>query len=401
MQQAAVLGAGNIGRGFVGQLFCEAGWKVTFLEIDQTLIRALATDGSYPHVTVSNTESVRRLIGPVTAVDSTDRVAAVAVLVAADAAATALGARELPQVIPLLAEAIRQRIDAGRPPLNLLLCENLHGAAGIARTLLAEQLPDLSADVLEANIGLLETSIGRMIPAPDPSLLAVEPTLIRAEPYKRLPYDATAVRGEPLLVPGLIGITDIPFDFYADRKLYVHNMGHALTAYLGERAGVTYVWEAVSIPIVRYLVRAAMVESAVALSVRYGQPSTPLLEELDGLLHRFGNRALGDTVARVGRDPIRKTAAGDRLVGAYAAAVAQHVPTRHLSLAVAAGADALRRHEGWSDSQIREHLAKGIGALTDAQSELLAAQIAELAAGFDLQRQIDLIDATYEPARVL
>jgi hypothetical protein len=37
--------------------------------------------------------------------------------------------------------------------------------------------------------------------------------------------------------------------------------------------------------------------------------------------------------------------------------------------------------------------------LTDAQSELLAAQIAEFAAGFDLQRQIDLIDATYEPAR--
>ncbi len=248
MQQAAVLGAGNIGRGFVGQLFCEAGWKVTFLEIDQTLIHRLAADGSYPHVTVSNTESVRRIIGPVTAVDTQDMNASVGVLVAADAAATAVGARVLPQVIPLLAEAVSRRIEAGRPPLNLLLCENLHGAASIVRSLLVAALPNVSADVLDANVGLLETSIGRMIPAPDPSLLAGEPTLIRAEPYKRLPYDATAVRGEPLFVPGLVGITDIPFDFYGDRKLYVHNMGHALTAYLGERAGVTYVWEAVAIP---------------------------------------------------------------------------------------------------------------------------------------------------------
>ena len=401
MHQATIFGAGNIGRGFIGQLFCEAGWRVTFLDVDPTLVGTLASTGSYPHVTVSTTESVRTVIGPVTAIDSRDTEAAVEALVAADAAATAVGARVLPRVVPLLAEAITRRIDRGRPPLNLLLCENLHGAAGVVRALLAEQLPDLPAEALDANVGLLETSIGRMIPAPDASLLAAEPTMIQAEPYKQLPYDAAAVRGEPLLVPGLVGIKDIPFDFYGDRKLYVHNMGHALTAYLGERAGVTYVWEAITIPALRYLVRAAMVESALALSLGYGQPLPPLLEHVDDLIHRFGNRALGDTVERVGRDPIRKTAARDRLLGAYAAAVSQHLPTRHLSLAVAAGADALRRHEGWSDSQIQDHLASGTGVLTDAQSELLTAQIAGLAEGFDLRRQIDLIDATCEPSRVL
>jgi hypothetical protein len=92
---------------------------------------------------------------------------------------------------------------------------------------------------------------------------------------------------------------------------------------------------------------------------------------------------------------------GDRLLGAYTAASAQQVPTRHVSLAVAAGADALRRHEGWSDTQIQDHFGWGTGVLADAQSELLTAQIAELADRFDLQRQIDLIDATYEPSRVL
>jgi mannitol-1-phosphate 5-dehydrogenase len=209
MQQATVFGAGNIGRGFIGQLFCEAGWMVTFLDVDPTLVGALASEHSYPHVTVSTSESVRTVIGPVTAIDSRDA-AAVDALVAADAVATAVGARVLPRIVPVLAEAISQRIEDGRPPLNVLLCENLHGAAEFVRAILAAQLPQLPPDMLDANVGLLETSIGRMIPAPDPSLLAAEPTMIQAEPYKQLPYDAAALRGEPLLVPGLVGITDIP-----------------------------------------------------------------------------------------------------------------------------------------------------------------------------------------------
>ncbi len=403
MHEAAVFGAGNIGRGFVGQLFCEAGWRVTFLDVDPALVGALASNGSYPHVTVSNTLSVRTVIGPVAAVDARDTVAALDVLVAADAAATAVGARVLPRIVPLLAEAISRRIERGRPPLNVLLCENLHGAAGVARALLAEQLPQLSAEVLDSNLGLLETSIGRMIPAPDPSVLAVEPTLIRAEPYRQLPYDASGVRGEPLRIPGLVGVTGVPFAFYGDRKLYVHNMGHALTAYLGERAGVTYVWEAIAIPELRYLVRAAMIESATALSIAYSQPMAPLLEHVDDLIHRFGNRALGDTVERVGRDPIRKTAAGDRLMGAYVSALSHRVPARYLSLAVAAGVDALRRHESWTDAQIESHVWRALGpaAMTDGQRRLLKAQVDAFARGVDLQHQIDLVDATYESAPVL
>lgn len=403
MQKAVIFGAGSVGRGFIGQLFCESGWRVTFVDVDPVLVDALAHDGCYPHVTVNRGESIRTVIGPVTAIDSRHVDAVVAALVEADAAATAVGARVLPRIVPILARAVARRIELGRPPLNVLLCENLHGAAGITRGLIAEQLPHLPAEVIDENLGLLETSIGRMIPAPDPASLAGEPTLIQAEPYRQLPYDVAAVRGAPLEVSGLVGDRSVPFAFYSDRKLYVHNMGHALTAYLGGRAGVTLVWEAIAIPELRYLVRAAMVESAVALSLTYSQPVTPLLDHVDDLIHRFGNQALGDSVERVGRDPIRKTAAGDRLVGAYLTAMRQQVPTRHLSLAVAAGADALRRREGWSDQQIRHHLTSAMGGdeLPVDERQLLEAQIVALAGPAALDRQIDLIDTTFEPARVL
>lgn len=393
MKQAVIFGAGSVGRGFIGQLFCEAGWGVTFLDVDPTLIRTLAQDGWYPHVTVSNAESIRTRIGPVTALDSRDVAGSVDALVAADAAATAVGATVLPRIVPILAHAVSRRIELGLPPLNLLLCENLHGAAGVVRELIAELLPQLPAAVLDQNLGLIDTSIGRMIPVPDQELLRAEPTLIRVEPYRQLPYDIAAVRGDPLDVPGLVADRQVPFAFYGDRKLYVHNLGHALTAYLGERAGVTRVWEAIAIPELHHLVRAAMAESAVTLAQRYRRPLPGLMEHVDDLLDRFGNRALGDNVERVGRDPIRKTGAGDRFLGAYLAALDEGTPSRHLSLAVAAGADALHRREGWSEARIRDHLESGMRprVLTAAQRELFDTQLGMLVAGADLQRQIDLI----------
>ena len=41
MQLGVVFGAGSVRRGFIGQLFCEAGWQVTFLDVDPILLQAL------------------------------------------------------------------------------------------------------------------------------------------------------------------------------------------------------------------------------------------------------------------------------------------------------------------------------------------------------------------------
>ena len=57
-------------------------------------------------------------------------------------------------------------------------------------------------------------------------------------------------------------------------------------------------------------------ESAEALSSKYSVPVKPLLNHASDLIRRFGNRALGDTCARVGGDIPRKLSISDRLTGA-------------------------------------------------------------------------------------
>lgn len=234
----------------------------------------------------------------------------------------------MPNLAPLFARAVGARERSGRPVLNVLLCENLHDADGVMRELIAAEW---AIDAPPGRIGLIRTSIGRMVPVASPRARV---TSVRVEPYGYLPVDAAAFVGHVELPARVIVDRDVSFDFYADRKLYIHNMGHFIAALLGRAAGLVRMDEVMDDWRSRYLVRAAMVEVAAALARRYNRPMAGLLAHIDDLLYRFGNRGLADTVDRVARDPARKMQPGDRMLGAVELCRQQHVPCPHVELGV-------------------------------------------------------------------
>jgi mannitol-1-phosphate/altronate dehydrogenase len=64
---AVMFGAGNVGRGFLGQLFSESGLEVIFVDIDTELIRALDSTRQYMIQLVTNEETEEVRIAPVRA----------------------------------------------------------------------------------------------------------------------------------------------------------------------------------------------------------------------------------------------------------------------------------------------------------------------------------------------
>ena len=114
-----------------------------------------------------------------------------------------------------------------------------------------------------------------------------------------------------------------PFHYYIERKLYIHNMGHAICAYLGHYLGHEYICTAIADPAIRLCAQSAMYDSAAALSKKYGTDIVPVTDHVGDLIRRFGNTALGDTCARVGGDIPRKLAKSDRLTGAFLQACGQ------------------------------------------------------------------------------
>ncbi len=306
---AVIFGAGNIGRGFIGALFSEAGLNVTFIDVAKPIVERMNADRSYPLHIVGGKEKIVT-VKNVCAVDGNDRDSAVEAIVNADIAATCVGAKAIKYILPNFVAGIKARYVLGKAPLNLLICENLMDADKYIHSLLENEL---TAEELDT-VGLVETSVGRMVPVPKALSENDNPLKIAVEEYGVLPVDRAAFKGEVPEIKNMVPFS--PFHYYIERKLFIHNMGHAICAYLGTIANKEYICDSIVDPTVRLLVHNAMLESCDALSTRYDTPIRPLLDHANDLIRRFANRELGDTCSRVGGDIPRKLANSDRLTGA-------------------------------------------------------------------------------------
>ncbi|MBA2481631.1 MAG: hypothetical protein H0V44_13280 [Planctomycetes bacterium] len=311
------IGAGNIGRGFIAPTFAQAGWSVVLVDIDRRRIEAARTRGRYTVTEVDNGGSRLVPVAPVTGVDAADQDAVVDVLAACDLASTAVGLNALARLGPVLARGLIARWAAGRDTLDVLLCENGATADAILREAVMSALPAEQRARARASLGIVRTSIGRMIPPGD----EVDALDIAVEPYAHLPVDRAGFVGAIPVVPHLEPRAD--FDLVLGQKLYLHNLTHACLAYAGCARGLATIPDCMEDAALVAGARRAGEEASEALARAHGGTAAGrarVLAEctdlLEALFVRYRNRALADPVARVARDPVRKLAVDDRLVGA-------------------------------------------------------------------------------------
>ena len=334
MKTAVQFGAGNIGRGFMGQLFWEAGFQTVFVDANPLLVDQLNRQRCYPLrlLDAYARREIDLVIDHFTAL-STDQADEVTAAVArADIAATAVGAKILEAVAPLLAAGIERRQRENPRPLDIYLCENIAIAAEILRKHTFAFLDEPGRNWAAAHIGFVGTSVARMVPAPSPRFGVSDPLFVVADAYHHLPYDAAAVRAA---VPDIAGLRPVAhFRAEVERKLFTYNLGHAALAYLGHLKGFTYVHEPFGDEHLNAIFEGALDETSAALLRRYPQdlPPAELQQVRRDVRIRFGNPLLQDTVLRVGRDPIRKLGPDERLVGGANLCLSQRIFPERIAL---------------------------------------------------------------------
>ena len=333
--KAIMYGGGNIGRGFIGALFSESGYEVAFVDVVDEVIEALNKAHTYPIRIIKNDSYEDRDVKNVSAVDGKDANAVAEAIASADIMATAVGVNVLKFIIPNIVAGLRLRKERNMPPFNIIICENLNDANKIIEGMIKEQLSEEETEWFDANIGLVEAAIGRTVPVQTEEMKDGNPLRVCVESYGYLPVDKEAFKGEIPEIKNMVPFA--PFDFFIKRKLFLLNMGHALTAYLGDLLGIEYLYEAISCDEIYIIVKGAMEESARALSKKYGVPLEDLLLHRTDLLERFTNEALRDTCNRVGREPARKLSPSDRLIGSATLALEMGIVPAYISIGAAAG----------------------------------------------------------------
>ncbi|MCF6334736.1 MAG: mannitol-1-phosphate 5-dehydrogenase [Spirochaetales bacterium] len=323
MNKAVIFGAGNIGRSFIGNIFSSNGMEVTFIDANKELVNKLNLKKEYRIVIKRNNKTAKELlVQNIKAIHSSETDRIVKALAVCDICATSVGQGALPFVIPVIAEGIKLRKSRSLLPLDIIIAENIRNGADFFRKLLKEN--GLSGD----ETGLIETSIGKMVPIMTAADLSEDSLVLNAEEYNTLILDRKGFKNKVPEFSEIKAVDNIAA--WVDRKLFIHNLGHAAAAYLGfekypDRELIAEVLEDDSI---KLQVKGVMSQSSKALLAEYPEDFTrkSLDEHINDLIFRFQNKALGDTVFRVGRDLKRKLGRDDRILGAAALCLKHNLP---------------------------------------------------------------------------
>jgi len=324
-----IFGAGRIGRSFVGQLFSNAGYEVVFVDVDRKLIDRLNERKEYPvMIRDSQHPDEERAIQVknITALRADEAEKIITQIEEADVLATSVGKNGLSGLTGIMDRGIRSRYNRyPGNPIDIILAENVRNAGDFLRSAL---LKGGAAYPVDDYVGLVETSIGKMVPIMTREQMAADSLAVYAEPYNTLILDGRAFKNSVPAVPGLSPKDNMKA--WVDRKLFIHNMGHAALAYRANFhfPDLVYTWEALENLYLLKITRDTMLQSAGILRAMYPDEfdAAQLTEHVDDLLVRFANKALGDTIFRVGCDLNRKLGRDDRLLVPILAGINQDLP---------------------------------------------------------------------------
>ena len=314
MREVVIIGAGKIGRGYMGQIFYENGYSITFVDILPALIEEINEKGTYQiHEVDTGVDDIYEIKDiqalHARAVDAIcEKIAQVTIVV------TSVGAGNLTDVAANIAAAIRYRKEKSiESSLNILVAENLMNGAQKFTTMIQQHLDDAEVDFMQHYVGIVGTVIGRTVPPLPTALETHSITDVFVEPHREFYINKYDYRGE---IPNINGI-HVTERYLAtvSRKLYVHNCTHAVMGYLGHYYGHQFSHEAMADERVSSVVGQAMEETALAVEKEFGFSREEMQKYIQDLFHRYKNPHLGDTLLRIAKDPIRKLQPDDRLIG--------------------------------------------------------------------------------------
>lgn len=329
MKTAIQFGAGNIGRGFIGMLLSQAGYHVTYADVNTAVVDKINADGAYTvHVMDVTCEDVP--ITNISAINSTtpEMVDAIA---DADLITTAVGLVILPRIAPTIAQGIAKRkVNGCTEALNIIACENAIRASSQLKEAVYNALNDEEKAYCDQYIGFPDCSVDRIVP-PVKSENFID---VVVENYYEWNVEKASFKGEIPQITGMNLADNLMA--YIERKLFTLNTGHAITAYLGTLKGLKTIDEAIADEKIYAIVHAAMKESGDGLIRKHGFDTEAHYHYIDKIIGRFKNPYLKDDVTRVGREPLRKLSPTDRLTKPMMTAYGYGLPVDHLILGMGA-----------------------------------------------------------------
>jgi len=330
-----IWGAGRIGRGFIGDIFNNSGYEITFAEKLQSLVHQLNQRGSYRVVHALSSENIQSVdIRNYTALHISEKESILNALNNTSLIAVAVFPKDFPEVTRQLQEQLLSRMKFNSSPMNILLCTNLAQAGHKFSEMLFDGLEGDERQKLVKATGIIETLVIRICTNPPVEMLQALPVGIWTNGYSELPVDKYGFIGD---IPDISEIRFVE-DMRAEelRKIFTYNMFHAALAYHGHLAGYDLLVECLGDEHIRCEALGALDEVNQMLQASYGFSAADMDSWIADMITNTSNSTIGDTVFRLAADPLRKLNRDDRLIGPAMLCLESGIDPAHLINAAAA-----------------------------------------------------------------
>ncbi|MGM0213521.1 mannitol-1-phosphate 5-dehydrogenase [Enterococcus sp. AZ109] len=307
--RATHFGAGNIGRGFIGEILAKNDFSIDFVDINETIIDALKERNEYT-IELADEQKEQIHVNNVTGINNKDNPeAVVASVAAADIVTTAIGPNVLPFIAELIAKGIqKRRAENVTTPLDVIACENMIGGSQFLFEKVEGFLTEEDLAYVAEFVGFPNAAVDRIVPIQHHE----DPLFVSVEPFSEWVVDETQCKNKDLRLSNVTYVDDLAP--YIERKLFSVNTGHATVAYTGACAGYKTIDEAIGHEDVLNQLRAVLGETGNLLVAKWGFDSEQHQAYINKIVGRFENPYISDSIDRVARTPIRKLGYDERFI---------------------------------------------------------------------------------------
>ncbi|NOU94049.1 mannitol-1-phosphate 5-dehydrogenase [Paenibacillus sp. LMG 31456] len=327
--KAVHIGAGNIGRGFIGLLLSQAGYEVCFVDVNEPLVKLLQQKGAYT-VSLANSFHDTTLVSGVSAINGKDLEQVAEAIASSELVTTAVGLALLDTVSIGIAKGIEKRMSRSSAPLQIIACENTIDGSSQLKDYVYTHLSQDIRNKANQLVSFPNAAVDRIVPIQHHE----DPLMVIVEPFYEWLVDRSG------LLPGVAEIAGVHYvdqlEPYIQRKLFTVNTGHSCIAYLGYLSGHDTILESMENPAISLQVQHILEETGSILIRSHGFNPEEHSQYIRKILDRFRNPYLSDEVVRVARSPIRKLSPNDRLVYPALQGFDLGIEPKYLALAMAA-----------------------------------------------------------------
>lgn len=364
--QCVILGAGKIARGFIGHLLYLNGIPFTFVEKFDGLVDLINERGQYTVNILGNSEK-NCVVKGAKAIPFSDIERVAETIADADAVFTAVGGKNLGDLVPLLTKGIEKKAEKGGC-LNIVTCENWKLPATILKNGIEEAISEAAKPYFHSQVGVTEAVIMRSAIESDAELLKKDPLIVNVQDFWELPVDASRIVGSLPDIKELKLIQE--FTGFLERKFYTYNAANGTTSYLGALLGYEKIADAAHDERILKILDGVYMETAQALSKKHNFPLDDQLAFTLTSKRKLQDYTIVDFIERNARDPLRKLGKDDRLVGSARLVLEYGIRPDNLCIAIAAAMYYVSEGDEFARELVRMRTEEGIDAILEKVCQL-------------------------------